>query len=352
MATPANPSRDTGAESREQLLALVRGYRISQAIYVATHLGIADLLADGPRESDDLAGASGAHAPSLHRILLILAGVGVLDKVGPRRFALASLGAALRSGVPGSIRPAVMFLLNETHWRPWGHLLHSVRTGETAFDHVHGAGLFDYLAAHPEVSALFNAGMAGNLPEHARLVAARYDFSGMKMVVDVGGGRGRLLSTILAQHEQLSGILFDQPHVLDDARPVVAEAGVAERCTFVGGNFFEAVPTGGDSYILRNIIHDWQDAQAVAILATCRRAMADGARLLLVERSIAEDPRDALPVLHADLEMLVNVGGRERTTEEYAALFARSGLSLIRTISLGHTPAAMGHYILEAKPGS
>ena len=178
-----------------------------------------------------------------------------------------------------------MFLLNETHWRPWGHLLHSVRTGETAFDHVHGAGLFDYLATHPELSALFNAGMAGNLPDHARLVAARYDFSGMKMVVDVGGGRGRLLSTILVQHEQLSGMLFDQPHVLDDARPIVAEAGVADRCTFVGGNFFEAVPTGGDAYILRNIIHDWQDAQAVAILATCRRAMVDGAHLLLVERS-------------------------------------------------------------------
>ena len=183
------------------------------------------------------------------------------------------------------------------------------------------------------MSALFNAGMAGNSPDHARVVAARYDFSGMKMVVDVGGGRGRLLSTILAQDKQLSGILFDQPHVLDDARPVVAEAGVADRCTFVGGNFFEVVPTGGDAYILRNIIHDWQDAQAVSILATCRRAMADGARLLLVERFIAEDPRDALPVLHADLEMLVNVGGRERTTEEYAALFARSGLSLIRTIS-------------------
>jgi hypothetical protein len=350
MAEPIDSNRDPSIDSRGQLLALVRGFRISQAIYVATKLGIPDLLVDGPRESDELAHASGAHAPSLHRILQVLAGIGVLDKVGPRRFALAPLGFALRSGVPGSIRASVLFQLNESHWRPWGHLLHSVRTGETAFDHVHGSGLFDYLGAHPEISALFNAGMAGNSPDHARLVAQTYDFSRMKIVVDVAGGRGRLLSTILAQHPQLSGILFDQPHVLPDARPLVAEAGVAERCQFVGGNFFESVPAGGDAYILRNIIHDWQDDQAAAILATCRRAMADGTRLLLVERAIADDPRAALPVLYADLEMLVNVGGRERTTDEYAALLARNGLRLVRTISLGRSEAAMGHYIVEAEP--
>jgi len=225
-----------------------------------------------------------------------------------------------------------------------------VRTGETAFDHVHGSGLFDYLAAHPDVSALFNAGMAGNSPDHARLIAQTYDFSRMNLVVDVAGGRGRLLSTVLAEHPQLSGILFDLPHVLADARPLVAEAGVAERCQFVGGNFFESVPAGGDAYILRNIVHDWQDDQAAAILATCRRAMADGTRLLLVERAIADDPRAALSVLHADLEMLVNVGGRERTTDEYAALLARSGLRLVRAISLGRSDAAMGHYIVEAEP--
>ena len=350
MADPIASNRDPGVDARGQLLALVRGFRNSQAVYVATKLGIPDLLVDGPRETDDLARASGAHAPSLHRLLLALAGVGVLDKVGPRCFALAPPGYALRSGVPGSIRASVLFQLNESHWRSWGHLLHSVRTGETAFDHVHGSGLFDYLAAHPDVSALFNAGMAGNSPDHARLIAQTYDFSRMNLVVDVAGGRGRLLSTVLAEHPQLSGILFDLPYVLADARPLVAEAGVAERCQFVGGNFFESVPAGGDAYILRNIVHDWQDDQAAAILATCRRAMADGTRLLLVERAIADDPRAALSVLHADLEMLVNVGGRERTTDEYAALLARSGLRLVRAISLGRSDAAMGHYIVEAEP--
>ena len=163
-------------EPRERLLALVRGYRISQAIYVVTRLGIPDLLADGPREIDELARATESHAPSLRRVLLFLAGVGVLDNVGPQRFALTPASALLRTGVPGSLRSAVLLLLGESHWRPWGHLLHTVRTGETAFDHAHGTGLFDYLAGHPEAAAVFNAGMAGNSPAHARLVAATYDF--------------------------------------------------------------------------------------------------------------------------------------------------------------------------------
>jgi hypothetical protein len=176
----------------------------------------------------------------------------------------------------------VLFLLNESHWRPWGHMLHSVRTGETAFDHVHGMGLFDYLATHPEVSALFNQGMAGNSPAHARLVARSYDFSGLSNVVDVGGGRGRLIATILAEHTHLRGILFDQPYVIESARETLDEAGVADRCELVGGSFFSAVPAGGDAYVLRNIIHDWQDDQAIVILKTCRRAMAAAARLVLV----------------------------------------------------------------------
>ena len=345
----AIPDQDLTAP-RQELLALIRGYRISQAVYVATALGIPDLLAEGPREVEELARASGAHASSLRRLLRALAGVGVLDKAGADSFALTPVGAALRNDVPGSVRPSVLFLLNEAHWRPWGHLLHSVRTGETAFEHAHGTGLFDYLASHPEESALFDRGMAGNSPAHARLVARTYDFSGMRRVVDVGGGRGRLIATILAEHPHLRGILFDQPHVIEGAREVLTEAGVVERCELVGGSFFAAVPQGGDVYVLRNIIHDWQDEQAIAILTTCRRAMAGGARLVLVERYVPDDPRDALLVLHADLEMLVNVGGRERTTEEYDGLLARGGFQLCRTILLARGVDAMGHYLVEAKP--
>src|SRR5215813_7886695 len=185
------------AEPREQLLALIRGFRVSQAIYVATKLGIPDLLAQGPRAIGDLAEAAGAHATSLGRLLMYLASVGVLDKVGADRFALTPVAHALRRDVPGSVRSSVLFQLNDSHWRPWGQLLHSVRTGETAFDYVHGTSLFDYLAQNPAASALFNQGMLGNSPAHAQLIARAYDFVGLKTVVDVGAGRGRLIATIL-----------------------------------------------------------------------------------------------------------------------------------------------------------
>jgi hypothetical protein len=350
MSVPDGASPTSAAESRQQLLALIRGYRMSQVVYVAAALGIPDLLAEGPRQTGELARASDAHESSLRRLLRALVGVGVVDKVGPDRFALGPLGAALRTDVPGSVRPSVLFLLNESHWRPWGHLLHSVRTGETAFDHVHGTGLFDYLERNPEEAALFNRGMAGNSPAHARLVVRAYDFSGMTKVVDVGGGRGRLIATILEEHGALRGILFDRPHVVESARQTLAETDVAHRCELVGGSFFDAVPAGGDVYVLRNIIHDWQDEQAIAILRTCRRAMAHGARLVLVERHLPDDPREALLVLHADLEMLVNVGGLERTTDEYAELLGRSGFQLSRTIPLGQAAEAMGHYLVEARP--
>ena len=344
------PGGVPSVEARTRLRDLIGGYRLSQAVYVATRLGIPDLLADGPREVDELARATGSHAPSLRRLLSALVAADVLDKVGPRRFALTPVGFELCTGVPGSRRNSVLFLLNESHWQPWGHLLHTVRTGETAFDRVHGASLFDYLAAHPEEASLFNAGMLGNSPAHARLVAASYDFSRVRRVVDVGGGRGRLLAAILERHPHLHGILFDLPHVIGDARQLIDETGVGDRCTFVGGSFFESVPEGGDAYILRNIIHDWQDDKAVAILTTCRRAMAGDARLILVERYVPEDPREAPLVVHADLEMLVNVGGQERTTEDYAALLERSGLRFTQAVSLGRAAEAMGHHLIEAQP--
>jgi hypothetical protein len=350
MERPVDPSPVPSLESRERLLTLVRGYRISQAIYVAARLGIPDLLADGPREIDELAHATGSHPPSLRRVLRFLAGVGVLDAVGPDRLALTPVAAALRTGVPGSMRPAVLLLLDESHWRPWGHLLHTVRTGETAFHHAHGEGLFEYLAGHPEVASVFDAAMSGNSPAHARLVAATYDFSRMSRVVDVGGGRGQLLAAILERHPRLHGVLFDQPHVIEGARQILDAAGVGARCELVGGSFFDAVPAGGDAYILRGIIPGFDDDQAVAILASCRRAMAADARVLLVERYLAADPHEALPVLLSDLEMLVNVGGRERTTDEYATLLTCGGFRVVQAISLGPLPEAMGRHVIEGQP--
>ena len=184
----------------------------------------------------------------------------------------------------------------------------------------------------------------------ARLVAATYDFSRMSLVVDVGGGRGQLLAAILERYPRLHGILFDQPHVIEGAAQLLDEAGVGDRCELVGGSFFDAVPAGGDAYILRGIIPGFEDDQAVAILTNCRRAMTADARVLLVERYLATDPREALPILLSDLEMLVNVGGRERTTDEYATLLARGGFRLAQAISLGPLPEAMGRHLIEGHP--
>lgn len=328
---PESPSR----EQLQELYQLMSGYRVSQAIYVVATLGIADLLKDGPRGSDELARATETHAPALHRVLRFLAGVGLFSEVAPGHFALTPLGAGLRSEVPGSIRPMTLMLLDEAHWLPWGQLLHSVRTGETAFNHLHGMGLFEYLAAHPDAGATFNAAMTGNTGWSGTAITEAYDFSGFQRLVDIGGGHGLLLATVLRAHPALRGVLFDRPEVVAGGTVALAEAGVADRCERVGGDFFTDVLPGGDAYILRQIIHDWDDARATAILANCRRVMPETGRLLVVERGIAPDYRRALPVLHTDLEMLVNVGGRERTDEEYRALFAAAGFRLTQIVPLG-----------------
>jgi len=330
-SVPQPPSR----EQFQQLYWLLGGYRVSQALYVAATLGLADLLKDGPRGSDELARATGTHAPALYRVLRFLAGVGLFDEVAPRRFALTRLGAGLRTDVPGSVAPLALMLLDEYHWRPWGRLLHSVRTGETAFRHVHGLGLFDYLGRHPDAAAAFHRAMTSNTADSGTAITAAYDFSGIERLVDVGGGHGLLLATVLRAHPALRGVLYDRPEVVAGATATLEAAGVADRCEVVGGDFFAAVPPGGDAYSLRQIIHDWDDPEAVALLANCRRAMRAGGRLLVVERAIAPDYREALPELHLDLEKLVNVGGLQRTDEEYRALFAAAGFRLTKIVPLG-----------------
>ncbi len=336
-----------GGPAEGRLVDLVRGYRLSQAVYVVTRLGIPDLLANGPREIDELAHATASHAPTLYRVLRALAGAGLFEEIGPRRFALTAVGAGLRADVPGSLRTAVMMWFDESNWQAWGQLLHAVRTGETAFRHVHGADYFGYLTQHPEAAAIFDAAMTGLAAAQASAIATSYNFSNMSRVVDVGGGHGKLLAVILQRYPAIRGVLLDLPHVVEGARRMLEAEGVAHRCELVGGNFFESVPDGGDAYILRHIIHDWEDDQAVTILTNCRRAMSKRARMILVERYFPPELREALPVLLVDLEMLVNVGGRERTTEEYAALLARSSLRLARTIPLGQ---GVEHHLIEATP--
>ena len=322
-------------EQLDKLFQLMSGYRVSQALYVVATLGIADHLKDGPRESDELAQATGTHPGALYRLLRFLAGAGLFQEVDPGRFALTPLGAGLRADVPGSLRPTTLMLLDEVHWPAWGQLLHSVRSGETAFALVHGTGFFDYLAQHPVPAATFQRAMTSNTAWSGTAITEAYDFSGIRRLVDVGGGHGLLLATILQAYPAMQGVLFDRPEVAAAAQATLEAAGVADRSEIVVGDFFRAVPPGGDAYILRQIIHDWDDAQAATILENCRRAMLRSGRLLVVERAIVPDHRQALPVLHLDMEMLVNLGGLQRTDAEYGTLFATAGFLLSSIVPLG-----------------
>jgi hypothetical protein len=289
------------------LRQLVNGYQVTQAIHIAAKLGIANLLADGPRTSADLAGAMETDPNALYRLLRALASVGIVREEVERRFALTDLGAGLRSDAPDSLAGWATFVGEPYHWRAWGALEYSVRTGENAFRHAHGTDPWTYRTHHPELSVGFDRAMTDLARQVGAAVLAVYDLGRFETVVDVGGGNGTLLAAILARYPAMRGILFDQPHVVAGAPPILA-AGVADRCAVVGGSFYETVPTGGDAYVLKSILHDWDDADCVRILERCRRAMTDGVALLVIERALG------LPNMHpdgkfSDLNMLVATGG-------------------------------------------
>ena len=325
------------------LLQMMTGYWVSQALHVAAKLGIADLLADGPVDCEDLAAATDTHAPSLQRVLRALASVGVFTEVSPGSFALTPLAELLRTETPGSMR-ALAIMYAEEQYRAWGELLHSVRTGEMAFDHQFGMGYFEYLAQHPEADRVFNEAMTGWTHQLVGAVVDTYDFSPFKTIVDVGGGYGALLAAILRSNPGTRGVLFEQPHVVASAEEQVVAAGVADRCTFVSGDFFAAVPTGGDAYVLSQILHDWDDERCVAILGQCRRAMPDHGKLLVVELVLPEGDEPFLGKW-LDLHMLVLLGSRERTAAEYDTLFRAAGFKLARVVL---TPP--GPSVVEAVP--
>lgn len=327
-----------------RLLGLINGFRVSQAIHVAASLGIPDLLKSGPRSSDDLAAATGTDASALYRMLRALATVGVFREDSDRRFALTPLGECLRSDAPESLAPWAIHMGQPEVWQAWGSLLDSVRTGENAFRRVHGLDTWEYYARNPEAGAIFNDAMTGNSRRHVDAVLNTYDFGPFRRVVDVGGGHGLLLSAILARYQSLCGVLFDQPHVVAGSEAVLRSAGVADRCQIVGGNFFEALPGGGDVYLLKLILHDWADAQATAILRSCRRAVAPTGTLLVIEHEIAA-PNEGAQGKFVDLTMLVHPGGRERTLEEWAVLFAAGGFRLVRAI-----PTEAGLSVIEGVP--
>jgi hypothetical protein len=328
-----------GMTARQDLRAMVTGYRLSAALNVAADLAISDLLCDGPRTVDDLAAATGTHPDTLHRLLHALATVGVYEERPDGSFAGTELGEGLRSDVPDSVRPLARTLSSPALWAAWGHLGHSVRTGENAFRARHGVDAWTRRQELPEENAIFNETMTVQTSVIAPAVAEACDFSGLSSVVDVGGGQGILLEAVLARHPHLSGTVFDQAHVLP-TEP--ASSALEPRWSVVGGSFFDAVPES-DAYLLKSILHDWPDHECVLILETCRRSLRPGGVVLVVETLLGRPGFEA-EAAFSDINMLVMPGGRERTEQQYAALFEAAGLRLAGVVD---TPSRMS--VVEAR---
>ena len=327
-----------------ELRRLINGFQVSQAIHVAAVLGIADLLAGGPRDAGDLATATESDAGALYRLLRALAAVGVLREEEGRRFSLTQLGDGLRSDAEAPVAGWAAFIGRPSYWQAWGALLHAVRTGENAFRHVNGADPWTYRAAHPDEAAAFDRAMADLTRRSHASVMAAYDFSRFATVVDVGGGNGAFLAAVLPAFPGMRGVLLDLPHAVAQAPAVFAAAGVTERCDAVAGDFFKEVPSGGDAYVLRAVLHDWEDDDAAAILAACRSAMDGEARLVVIERDLG--PPNAQPDAKlSDLNMLVAPGGRERTMAEYGDLLAHARLTLEESHEAGY-----GLHVMVSRP--
>ncbi len=333
---------DTSPSGR--MTDLIFGFWTAKAIHAAAVLGVADHLEGGPKTADELAKLTGAHGPSLYRLLRAVASVGIFEEDDRGRFAQTPLGAILRSGVPGSLRDTAISMLDPGHERCWSDILHSLRTGEVACEHVLGTNIWDYYGHHPEEQRAFNGAMTGLSQMVGGAVIEAYDFAPFGTVVDVAGGQGTLLALILRASPKARGVLFDAPDVVEGAGPTLEAAGVSGRVERVGGDFFESVPAGGDLYTLKWIVHDWDDARSVAILKNCRRAMGPGARLLLLEAVI---PPGNAPMLgkFLDLNMMVITGGKERTEREFADLLDAAGFRLTRVI-----PTKSPVCIVEAVP--
>ena len=328
----ASASEPTAADMR-QLQFLLHGYRLTQALHVAASLRLADLLNDGPKTAEELAAATRANGDALYRVLRALAGIGVFAETPEHRFTLTPLATLLREDHPLSARAQILYVAGGEPYRAWSHLLPGVMTGENPFEQVFGASHFQYMAQHPASNEVFNQAMSSNSRQAARAIVAAYDFAEAGKVVDIAGGQGVLIAAILRAHPALRGVLFDQPHVVTGARPLLEAAGVAGRCELASGDFFAAVPPG-DTYTLRHILHDWDDDHSVAILRSCAQALAPGGRILVIE-SVIEPGNDPSPAKFLDVMMFVMNGGRERTTEEYQRLFAAAGLTLARIIPAG-----------------
>jgi hypothetical protein len=329
-----------------QVARLMDGYLIAQMLYVAVRLGIAESLVDGPRDAASVAEAVGAQPDALRRLLRGLASEGLLDELPDGRFGLTPLGTCLRGDVPGSQRGAIL-ARGDVYYGATAGLLDAVRHGGAAFEHVHGLSFFEYLGQHPALGAAFQGSMVDRSRQEAADVVAAYDFGRFGRLVDVGGGHGILLEAILNATAGLHGVLLDRPSVEEPASARLEAAGLAERCTFVPGDFFAGVVPGGDAYLLSRVIHDWNDDESIQILANCRAAMGERGTLLLVEAILPELAKDQPAAIRMDLHMLTLLHGHERTVAEYQRLLEAAGFRLVRVVP---TRSPAGVSVVEAAP--
>jgi hypothetical protein len=336
----------TAPDPSTELMRLINGYQVSQALHVAAMLGVADQLKDGPKFCDDLAQASGAHPRSLYRLLRALAAVGVFQEIANKEFSLTPLGICLTSDVPGSRRNYARWIGTPGLWRSWGNLLHSIKSGDNAVRFTYGIDAWTYRRQNPEEQAIFNSAMTGNSRSEAEAVLAAYDFSRFGCVVDVGGGQGFLLKEILLACPAARGILFDQPQVIASADQVLASAGLAKRCQTVAGGFFESVPGDGDAYIMKAILHDWDDHESIQILQNCCRSMSPTASLIVIERVIGP-PNENPEGKFSDLNMMVQYAALERAHQEFQDLLRSGGFEMSEVV-----PTRCPLSIIVARPMS
>jgi len=325
------------------MLQIISGFWISRAVYVIAKLGIPDILNSGPKTAEELASATNTDAPSLYRVLRALASVGVVNSEDGR-FALNALTETLVTDAPGSLRWFAISELGQEHYPAWGNLMHSVRTGEIAFDNFFGVDIWKYFANNPEDAAVFNDSMSGVTAVANEEILSLYDFSGFNKLVDVGGGHGGLITSVLKKNPNLKGVLFDAPEVIEGAQTKIEAAGLADRLETASGNFFEAVPAGGDAYIMKWIIHDWDDQKSNTILRNIRNQIPANGRLILID-SVVPETNEPHFSKFIDLNMLVMTGGKERTEKEFQELLAAAGFRLLRII-----PTKVPTSIVEAEP--
>lgn len=318
--------------SAVRLFELITSSWVAAAVGAAAELGVADAMSREPSPLAEIASRVGADAQALHRLLRACADLDLVRESPERCFALTDLGEALREDSAASMRGYARWLGSPTERSTMAHLADAVRVGGPVFESVHGVPVWEYMRRHPEVAALFDQGMSDISAQLTRSLTEDYDFGSSGLLVDVGGGRGRLLSLVLSANPHLRGVLYDRPEVIAGAEPALCQGELSERCRVEGGDFLDAVPAGGDTYLLASVIHNWNDADAAKILTHCRRAMLPHGRILLAEVVMPQGTEPARTARFMDLSMLVHCGGEQRTPSRFAELFERAGLRLNRIV--------------------